>query len=107
MSLRRFFRRARWDEERRRELEAYLAQEIDDNLARGMTREQARAAACRKLGNPLRIREAIYDYNTIGWLERLRLDLRDASRQLRRRWRTAAASVTLLALGIGASTAAF
>ena len=107
MSLRRFFQRGRWDDERARELEAYLAQEIDDNLARGMTPEQARRAAHRKLGNPARIREQIYDFNTIALIETLRLDLRDAWRQLRRRWRTAAASAALLALGIGASTAGF
>jgi hypothetical protein len=43
MRIRRFFRRSQWDEERRRELEAYLAQETDDNLARGMTPERAPA----------------------------------------------------------------
>ena len=34
--LNRFFRRARWDDERGRELEAHLAIETDDNIARGM-----------------------------------------------------------------------
>ena len=62
MGIRRFFRRRHWDDERARELEAYLAQEIDDNLARGMTPDQARAAAHRKLGNATRIREEIYDH---------------------------------------------
>jgi len=47
MSITRFFRRRYWDEERARELEAYLAQEIDDNLARGMRPQEARAAAHR------------------------------------------------------------
>src|SRR4029078_12840438 len=107
MSLRRFFQRGRWDDERARELEAYLAQEIDDNLARGMTPERARRAAHRKLGNPARIREQIYDFNTIALIETARLDLRDAWRQLRRRWRTAAASAALLALRIGCSPVAF
>ncbi len=60
MGLRRFFRRRYWDEERARELDAYLAQEIEDNLARGMSPEQARAAAHRRLGNATRVREEIY-----------------------------------------------
>ena len=36
MSLRRFFRRARWDRERHEELESYLQIETDENIARGM-----------------------------------------------------------------------
>ena len=38
MSWTRFFRRSRWDDERARELEAHLAIETDDNIARGMSR---------------------------------------------------------------------
>ena len=56
MGIRRFFRRAAWDDERARELDAYLAEEIADNLARGMTRDAARRAAHRTLGNPPRLR---------------------------------------------------
>ena len=44
MSWSRFVRRARWDDERAREIEAYIAIEIDENLARGMTPEAARRA---------------------------------------------------------------
>lgn len=66
MALSRFFRRRHWDEERARELESYLAEAIDDNLARGMTPEQARTAAHRKLGNATRIREEIYTMNSLG-----------------------------------------
>jgi predicted permease len=107
MGWRKFFRRCYWDEERARELEAHLAIETDDNIARGMTPEAARRAALRKLGNPTRIREEIYAMNTVAWIDTLRLDLRDAWRQVRRRARVALLSVLLLALGIGASTAAF
>src|SRR4029079_18333800 len=107
MSLRRFFQRGRWDDERARELEAYLAQETDDIRARGMTPAQPRGAAQRKLGNPARIREQIYDFNTIALIETARLDLRDAWRPLRPRSRTAAGSAGLPAPGIGASTAGF
>ena len=51
MSWSRFFRRRRWDEERARELEAYLEVETDENIARGMSPQEARYAARRKLGN--------------------------------------------------------
>ena len=41
MSVTRFFHRDRWDDERARELDAHLAIEIDDNIARGMSPREA------------------------------------------------------------------
>ena len=102
-----FLHRSRWDDERARELEAHLAIETDENIARGMTPDAARHAARRKLGNTTLVREEIYEMNTIGPLETARLDLRDAIRQLRRRPLVTALAVLLLTIGIGASSAAF
>ena len=68
MSIRRYFRRAHWDDERARELEAYLAIETDENIARGMSPSEARDAARRKLGNTTLVREQIYRMNTLGIL---------------------------------------
>ena len=99
MSIRRFFRRRYWDDERAREIEAHLAHEIDDNVARGMSVAEARAAAHRMFGNPARVREEIYDMNTLGLIESLWQDLRYGVRLLRR-------NPTFASVAIGSPTAA-
>ncbi len=107
MSLKRFFRRGRWDDERRQELDAHLAIETDEHIARGMSPEAARSAAQRKLGNVTLIREEIYRMNTLGVLDAAWRDVRHAARLLRLNPLFAAVAIVSLALGIGANTAIF
>jgi predicted permease len=107
MSLRRFFKRKRWDRERSEEIQSYLQMETDDNIARGMPPAEALAAAHRKLGNTTQIREEIYRMNTVSFIDTVAGDMRYGLRMLARSPMFTAAALLTLALGIGGNTAIF
>jgi putative ABC transport system permease protein len=90
-----------------REIRDHIDRETEDNLGRGMSPDEARAAAIRKFGNIARVKEDVRGVWVPHWLDRLRQDGRDAMRYVRRNPAFSFAIVVTLALGIGLTTAIY
>ncbi|MGC1299268.1 MAG: permease prefix domain 1-containing protein, partial [Alloacidobacterium sp.] len=107
MSLRKFFSRRKHDAEFAREIEAHISIETAENLARGLSPQEAHRQAYLKFGSPRRVREEDWEFNTLRFIDDLWRDFRYSARTL---WRTpgfALIAVVVMALGIGANTAIF
>jgi len=89
------------------ELRIHLELEIEENLAAGMSPDEARRAARRKLGSAAVAKEDARAVWQVPFVETAWRDLRGAVRVLRVRPAYTLAAVLSLALGIGVCTAIF
>jgi predicted permease len=105
LRLRSFFRRTQVDQELEDELRDHIEQQVKENLAAGMSPEEARCSALRAMGGVTQIEQQCRDARGGNLMDDLAQDLRYGFRQL---WRSRGFSflaILCLTLGIGANAA--
>ena len=107
LRLRSLFHRNRLAAELDEELRDHIDRQIEDNLTRGMSLEEARLAALKKFGNPSLLRDqtrATWNWNG---LEQFARDARIGIRTLSRTPGFAIIAILVTALGVGACVSLF
>jgi len=105
--LRSLFRREAVEEDLRQELRFHLEQQVAENMATGMSRDEALQTANRDFGGVEHYKEECRDERRVNIVESFVNDLRHGSRALRKSAGFAAVCVLTLALGLGANAAIF
>jgi putative ABC transport system permease protein len=105
--MRALFRKSLIEEDLDQEILYHLNKDIERNVRRGLTPEDARRAALRGFGGVEQVKEESRDARGISFFEDLLRDIRLASRRMRKNPALSAAILITLGLGIGATTAIF
>ena len=107
MSFKRYLNRGEKDRDLAEEIESHMACEVEANLARGVSDVEARRRARLRFGNPLAVRDRVWNYRSLPLVDSVWRDLRHALRSLRRTPGFTIVVLLVIALGIGVNTAVF
>lgn len=101
------FRKEKIDADMAEEMRAHLDLQIEENIACGMSSEEARYAALRAFGGVEQVKERAREQRGWRWIEQLVADIQFSLRSLKRSLGFTVAMIATLALGIGAATSIF
>jgi macrolide transport system ATP-binding/permease protein len=101
------FRTWRLESDMDEEFDFHLQNEVAENIRRGMSPDQALAAARRRFGGVAQLKEAYREAHSLPFLQVLWQDLRFGFRMLRRNPGFSILAILCLTIGIGATTAVF
>ncbi|HEX6496398.1 MAG TPA: ABC transporter permease [Acidobacteriaceae bacterium] len=107
MIFQRLFHRHRRDRDLASEIAAHMNEERAENLARGLSPDEAERRAHIKFGSARRVHEDLWQQNSVAAFENLTRDLRYTIRTLARTPGFTLTAILVMALGIGATTALF